>query len=158
MSRYCVLSSEFVLTTSLCGFHIETPYMPTIQEYTNDPGYFIRARPSNVESPITYQIESEGYAIIDSYGLSHKDQISWSVVQSLKSLGLLYTNKSGVIGSDEFEPDPDQLKETELGEEAALRLAKVISKNIDISPGELREILSILNIDPSLIDGTVKLQ
>jgi hypothetical protein len=130
----------------------ENPYMPTIQEYTNDPGYFIRARPSSVESPITYQIEPEGYAIIDSYGLSHEDQISWSVIQSLKSLGLLYTNKSGVIGSDDFEPDPDQLKETELDEKAALRLAKVISENIDISSEKLREILSILNIDPSLID------
>lgn len=122
--------------------------MPTLNEYADDPGYFIRARPSSVKSPITYQIEPEGYCIIDSYGLSDQDQISWSFIQSLRSLGLLYTDQSGVIGSDEFEPDPKQLKKTKLGKQAAYRLAEVIYENLDINSEELKEILHILGIDP----------
>lgn len=122
--------------------------MPTINEYSEEPGYYIRARPSNIESPITYQVEPEGYKIIESYGLSHGDQISWSIIQSLKSLGLLFTNESGIIGSDEFDPDPEQLKETELDDSAAFELAEIIQQNINISPEELSELLSILGIDP----------
>lgn len=126
--------------------------MPTLNEYTDEPGYFVRARPSSVEAPITYQIESDGYCIIDSYGLSDGNQISWSIIQSLKSLGLLYTNESGVLGTDEFEPDPDQLKETALDDQAAHRLAKVICNNIDINADQLENILYILEIDPQSFD------
>jgi hypothetical protein len=126
--------------------------VPTLNEYTSDPGYFVRARPSSVESPITYQIESDGYCVIDSYGLSDGDQISWSIIQSLKSLGLLYTNESGVLETDEFEPDPDQLKETALDDQEARRLAEIIYNNIEIGEDQLKDILSILDVDPQSID------
>lgn len=126
--------------------------MPTLNQYTGRPGYYIRARPSSVEAPITYQIESEGYAVIDSFGLNHGDQIAWSIIQSLKSLGLLYTNESGVIGADEFKPDASQLEETALSDAEARRLATVIAENLDISNKKLRIILKILNIDPSTFD------
>lgn len=127
----------------------EHTIVPTLNSYADQPGYYIRARPSSVDAPITYQIESEGYSIIDSYGVLDGEQISWSIIQSLKSLGLLYTDESGVIGADEFEPDASQLEETALGDEDARQLAVVIAKNLDIDEEALRAILDILNIDPS---------
>lgn len=126
--------------------------MPTLNKYTNEPGYYVRARPSSTGAPITYQIESEGYSIIESYGLSDGEQISWSIIQSLRSLGLIYTDQSGVLDSDEFEPDPSQLKETALDDAAARRLAEVIAENLDIGVDQLRTILDILNIDPTTFD------
>ena len=130
----------------------EWTVVPTLNEYADKPGYYIRARPSSVASPITYQIRSEGYAVIDSYRVSDGDQISWSVIKSLKSLGLLYTDETGVIGTDEFDPDPSQLEETTLDEDAARQLAEVIAETLDIDEKEMRVILGILNIDPSTFD------
>ena len=126
--------------------------MPTLNKYASKSGYYIRARPSSVDSPITYQIESEGYSIIESYGLTDGEQVSWSIIKSLKSLGLLYTDESGVIGADEFEPDPSQLEETALDDDAARQLVKVIAANIDIDPESLKVILEILDIDASPSD------
>jgi hypothetical protein len=126
--------------------------VPTLNEYTNEPGYYIRARPSSVGSPITYQIEPEAYSIIDAYGVVDGEQISWSVIQSLRSLGLVYTDQSGVLGSDEFEPDAEQLEETALDEAAARRLAEVIRTNLDIDAETFRTILDILNLDPSTFE------
>jgi hypothetical protein len=126
--------------------------VPSLNKYANEPGYYIRALPSSVDAPITYQIESEGYSIIESYGLKDGEQISWSIIQSLKSLGLLYTDQSGVVGADEFEPDTSQLEETALDDDAARRLAEVIAENIDIDGEELLVILDILDIDSSTFD------
>lgn len=126
--------------------------MPTLNKYSDKSGYYIRARPSGTNAPITYQIESEGYSVIESYGLSDGEQISWSVIQSLRSLGLVYTDQSGVLGADEFEPDASQLDETKLDDAAARRLAEVIAENLDIDPEELGEILSILDIEPATFD------
>jgi len=127
--------------------------MPTLNKYADRPGYYIRARPSSADAPITYQIESEAYPVIDSYGMQDGDKLAWSVIQSLKSLGLLYTNESGIIGPDEFEPDASQLEETALDAAAARRLARAIAKNLDVTESELRVILEILNIDPTTFES-----
>jgi len=121
--------------------------MPTFNEYQNDPGYYIRAWTPNTGN-INYKIREEGYPIVEDYDLSHKDEISWDTIRSLKTMGLIYTEGSGTITNDEFEPDPEQVDETALSTEEAEELLEVILEHRDLASDEIDEICSILGIDP----------
>ena len=120
--------------------------MPTLNEYTNKYGYYINAWTSSTGN-ITYKIRDEGYAIIDDLDISDGDAISWDTIRSLKSLSLIYTDQSGTIPTDEFEPDPQTVAATELSDTAAEQLLDTILEHQELTPTELEEICEILEID-----------
>ncbi|WP_154019910.1 hypothetical protein [Halococcus sediminicola] len=120
--------------------------MPIVKEYKDNPGYYIHARPPDTGN-INYKIKSEAYSIIESCGLRHEDEITWDMIRSMKSLGFIYTDSSGVLDVGEFEPDPDQLKETTLSRQKARELLATIQKHRDLTQEELETICSILGIE-----------
>jgi hypothetical protein len=123
--------------------------VPTINSYANKQGYYIRARPSSTGN-ITYKIKNKGNPIVRKYGLKDGDEISWSTIQSFKALGVIYTEKSGTLGPDDFEPDPEQLEKTELFESDAKELFSVITTQFELSAEERTEIRSILGLRPEM--------
>ncbi|MFC7215107.1 hypothetical protein ACFQO4_13600 [Saliphagus sp. GCM10025334] len=121
--------------------------MPTINKYVDGDGYYILARPSGAGN-ITYKIKHEGNPVVWKHGLRDGDEISWSTIQSFKTLGIIYTDQSGTLGPDDFRPDPDQLEKTELPESEAEELFSIITTQFDLSPEERAEIRSILGLPP----------
>lgn len=88
------------------------------------------------------------------------DEVSWSTIQSFKSLGIIYTDESGTLGPDDFNPDPSQLEKSELSEQEARELLDIITSQLDPSPeklAELRDILGISGLAPILDDITTVL-
>jgi hypothetical protein len=61
---------------------------------------------------------------------------------------LIYTDESGTIKDEDFNPDPDQLKETSLTNDQAKRLLKAVRNNVDVDQDRLDEICSMLGVDP----------
>ena len=120
--------------------------MPTVKEYKDDPGYYIRARPPDTGN-INYKIKSEAYPIIEGYGLGHGDEITWDMIRSMKSLGFIYTDGSGVLDVGEFEPDPEQLEQTSLSEQQANDLLETIQEHYHLGPEQLETVCSILGIE-----------
>lgn len=120
--------------------------MPTINEYKNEDGYYIRAHTSDAGN-INYKIRNEGHPAIWKHGLRDGDEITWSTIQSLKSLGVIYTDESGTLGPDEgFTPDPTQLEASELSEEEARELLEILKTQLNPSPEKLAEVRDILGI------------
>lgn len=119
--------------------------MPTVNTYVNERGYYIRARPSGIGN-ITYKIEKEGHPVLREYGLSDGDEIAWSTIQSLKTLGVIYTEQSGTLGPDDFRPDPEQLEKTKLTESEAEELFSIIVSRFKISAKKRGEIRSTLGL------------
>lgn len=120
--------------------------VPTLNEYTNKYGYYINAWTSTTGN-ITYKIRDEGYTIIDDLDISDDDDISWDIIRSLKSLSLIYTDQSGTIPSDEFNPDPQTVAATELSKTAAEELLDTILEHQELTATELEEICEILGIE-----------
>lgn len=121
--------------------------MPTINEYANDIGYYILAHPPGGSGTVTYNIDITGYPIIDDLDVSDGEEISWEVVEVLKSLGLIYTHGSGTISSDNFDPEAEQLEKVSLTEEEAHRLAESIQRNTEVNEEKLSGVTSILGIE-----------
>lgn len=119
--------------------------MPTFNEYQDNSGYFIRAWTPDTGN-INYKIRDEGNPIVEDYGLRHGDDISWDTVTSLKSLGLIFTDESGTIRNEDFNPDPEHVEESSLSDDEARRLLDAIRENEDLTPTELDQLCSILGI------------
>ncbi|WP_049996416.1 hypothetical protein [Halococcus sediminicola] len=120
--------------------------MPIFKQYKHDSGYYIRAWTPETGN-INYKIKREGDPIVEGYGLSHEDEISWDVIKSLKLLRLIYTDGSGILEVGDFEPDPNQLEETSLTEPQAKELLATIQEHHDLSQNQLETICSILGIE-----------
>jgi hypothetical protein len=118
--------------------------MPTINEYNDDTGYFIRAWTPDTDN-ITYQVRQSGNAIIEDYGLSDGDDISWETIQSLKAIGKIYTSGNGTFGPSDVEP-PDGTAKSLTESEANSLLDAILSKE-DISKEEIDRVCGILGIE-----------
>jgi len=129
--------------------------VPTFNEYQNDFGYYIRAWTPETGN-INYKLRREGNPIVEDYGLEHGEDISWDTINSLKTLGLIYTDESGTIASDEFEPDPDHVNETSLTQQEAKNLLKIIQSHHDVTGEELDEICQflVLSLRRSILNGS----
>lgn len=122
--------------------------MPTLNKYKNEPGYFIRAWAPETGN-ITYQIRREGNPIVEDYGLHDGDEISWDIIRTLKTLGLVSTNESGIIPpDDDFEPDQEEVEVTSLTEQEAYELIDALQSHQEISSDKLVNICSILGVEP----------
>jgi hypothetical protein len=106
--------------------------VPTLNQYKDNTGYYIRAWTTDIGN-ITYKLKSESNSIIKDCGFNHGDEISWEVIKSLKSIGLVYTNKSGIIEVGEFEPEPGQAQENPLSKRQAKALLEAIQKYHNLS-------------------------
>lgn len=126
--------------------------MPTFNQRDSDGGYYIVARPPEA-GIITYQVGSDADPIVEDYGLRSGEEISWEVIQALKAIRCISTNESGIIEpGDDFEPDPELLKEASLSGQEAESLLDSIQKHHDLSQEELDVIYSVLGIEPPGID------
>lgn len=129
--------------------------MPTLNKYSNKPGYHIRAWTQELGN-FNYKIKSKGWPLIKNvYRNKNKTNITWKEINGLKSVGLVYTDDSGVIRpSDErFNPDPEKLSSENLSESAATTLLQNVFSELSLSFEELRELSSILGLGD---DGVVK--
>lgn len=122
--------------------------MPTLNEYKNEYGYYISAWTTKTGN-ITYKIREEGYEIVEDLEITDGQECSWDIITSLKSLSLIYTDQSGTIATDEFEPDPKKVSETELSETEARRLYDIIQKHQDLTDVEINRLSEILDIELS---------
>lgn len=67
--------------------------MPTVKEYSNEKGYYIR---SNIDGRyVTLQLSPEAEGLFSDLGFRGDDQISWQFLKPLCDSGHAYTNNSG---------------------------------------------------------------
>lgn len=67
--------------------------MPTVKEYRNEKGYYIR---SNINGRyVTLQLSPEAEGLFSDLGFRGDDQISWQFLKPLCDSGHAYTNNSG---------------------------------------------------------------
>lgn len=124
--------------------------MPTLNPYTNDPGYYIRAWTSDIGN-ITYKLKPQGWNIIDDWGeLDNGGEITWQQINALKSVGVIFTEDTGVIYPDDekFQPDPEQLDSMELSDEKAVTFLDAILSHCDLSAEQIVNLCQMLGIDP----------
>ncbi|WP_157572940.1 hypothetical protein [Halogranum rubrum] len=120
--------------------------MPTFNEYADKSGYFIRAW-TPATGNINYKLLPKANAIVEDYGLNPGDEFSWDIIKSLKTLRLLYTDNSGIIGPNEFEPDPNHVLQTSLSKSESHTLLDAIHSHYSLSATELSKICMILGIE-----------
>ena len=134
--------------------------MPTLNEYTNDDGYFIRARPSDTGN-ITYQLEPRGEQIVEKVGYQGGDEIGWQVINALKVPNLIYTGDGGTT-DDDISVDLDKEEIEALSEEDAKRLLDEllsVPRVGDSQTDEIEEILGLTvdsQLDNSRLAATIK--
>ena len=126
--------------------------MPTLNEYTNDDGYFIRARPSNTGN-ITYQLKQRGEQIIEKVGYQDGDQIGWQVINALKVPNLVYTGDGGTT-DDDISVDLDKEEIEALSKEDARRLLDELSSVPRVGDSQTDEIEEILGVSGGTIPDT----
>lgn len=67
--------------------------MPTVKEYRNEKGYYIR---SNIDGRyVTLQLSPEAEGLFSDLGFRGDDQILWQFLKPLCDIGHAYTNNSG---------------------------------------------------------------
>ncbi|MFC7073042.1 hypothetical protein ACFQJ7_12765 [Halovenus rubra] len=67
--------------------------MPTVKEYRNEKGYYIR---SNIDGRyVTLQLSPEAEGLFSDLGFRGDDQVSWQFLKPLCDSGHAYTNNSG---------------------------------------------------------------
>lgn len=70
------------------------------------------------------------------------------MIQALKAVRCISTKQSGIIEpGDDFEPDPELLKEASLPDQEAKSLLTTIQEHHDLTQEELEMISSVLNIE-----------
>lgn len=127
--------------------------MPTLNEKADGSGWYILAWTSDVGN-ITYQVEASIAELIIDEGLRDGEEISWTTVRALKTVGALSTKKSGVIGPDDFDPDPTELEGAELSATDAQSLYRALVSSEALSEATKRELRKVLEIgEPAALDG-----
>ncbi|MDS0243548.1 MULTISPECIES: hypothetical protein [unclassified Haloferax] len=78
--------------------------MPTVKEYQNDKGYYIRSSING--SYVTLQLSPEAEGLFSDLGLRGEDHISWQFLKPLCDIGHAYTNKSGTeVKTEDIDPE-----------------------------------------------------
>lgn len=128
--------------------------MPTLNPYANDPGYYIRAWTSSLGN-INYKLKPDGWKIIDDWsGLPNDGTISWQQINALKSVGVVYTDDTGVIYPDDekFQPDPEQVDSMDLSDADAMSFLNAILNNCELSPEQIADLYQMLGVEPPTDD------
>lgn len=120
--------------------------MPTINMYQGGGGYYIRARPSDATGTITYKIRSFGTPVVREMGFKDGEEITWHTIDALKSLGIVYTDGSGTVAPDEFDPDSNFLQKHSISEQKAQKMLTVVQEHLEINNQELQDAADALGI------------
>jgi len=122
--------------------------MPTFNEYVDERGYYIRARPYN-SGNITYQIKPTAEVILEKLGYEDGDEINWQTIQALKVPNLIHTGKQGTTDDD---VDFTAVRESvdDLTTEQARTLLKELRSQATLSNSQSQEIEEILDVQSEL--------
>lgn len=129
--------------------------MPTLNEYTNDDGYYILARPSDTGN-ITYQLKPRGEQIVEKVGYQDGEEIGWQVIDALKVPNLVYTGDEGTTDNN-ISVDLDREEIEALSEEDAKELLDELSSVPRVGESQTDEIEEILGVSDDTVPDTEKL-
>jgi hypothetical protein len=120
--------------------------MPTINMYQDGDGYYIRARPSDATGTITYKIRSYGNPVVRETDFKDGEEITWDSISALKSLGIVYTDGSGTVAPDDFNPDSELLQKNSISEQKARRMLTAVRKHLEMDKQQLQDAADALGI------------
>lgn len=120
--------------------------MPTINVYKQGGGYYIRARPSDATGIITYKIRSYGNPVVREMDFKNGEEITWESINALKSLGIVYTDGSGTVAPDGFDPDSDLLRKKSISEQKARRMLTAVQKHLEMGQQQLQDAADALGV------------
>lgn len=118
--------------------------MPTLNEYADEDGYYILARPSDTGN-ITYQLKPRGEQIVEKVGYHDGDNIGWQVISALKIPNLIYTGEEGQT-DDDISVDISEKEIDALSEEDAEQLLDELSSVPRVGDSQTEEIKEILEV------------
>lgn len=118
--------------------------MPTLNEYTDRGGYYIRAHAPEIGN-ITYQLSPQGRQIVEKVGYRDGDDIGWQVINALKIPGFIYTENSEKT-DDDISADLNGNKLDVLSEEDAKQLLDELSSVPQVGGSQSEEIGDILGV------------
>jgi hypothetical protein len=122
--------------------------VPTLNEYADDDGYYIRARPSDAGN-VTYQLKPQGARILEKVGYENEDEIDWQVLNALRIPNLLYTGESGT--TDNELPVGLDKNVASLSEQKAKRLLSELGSISQVDRAQTDELENILGISTDSI-------
>jgi len=118
--------------------------VPTLNEYADEDGYYILARPSDTGN-ITYQLKPRGEQIVEKVGYQDGEEIGWQVISALKIPNLVYTGDEGAINNDTA-VDLDKEEIDALNEEDAKQLLDELSSVPRVGDSQADKIQEILGV------------
>lgn len=114
-------------------------HMPVLHRYKDNDGYYLRANPPSINSPVTYQVHKTAESLFEAIGYGDGDSIPWNVIKPLRIVGHIYTQNGGVEPSDDdFDPD-ESLTSTSLDSDAEELLREHLesySGGLDVESGD----------------------
>lgn len=126
--------------------------MPTLNEYADEDGYYILARPSDTGN-ITYQLKPRGEQIVEKVGYQDGEEIGWQVISALKVPNLVYTGDGGTT-DDDMSVNLDNEEIDALSEEDAKKLLDELSSVPRVGESQTDEIEEILGVSIEYIPDT----
>ena len=116
--------------------------MPVLHQYEDKSGYYLRAKPSGLNTPITYQVHNSARSFFSDLGYRDGDSVPWEVIQPLRAIGHIYTNGQGVEEGDLT--DSISGKIAELSEKGREKLIDYIDQYTNLSIDKKRELERLL--------------
>jgi hypothetical protein len=65
--------------------------MPVLHQYEDESGYYFRAKPSGLNTPITYQVHDSARSFFCDLGYRDGDSVPWEVIQPLRARLVTFT-------------------------------------------------------------------
>lgn len=118
--------------------------MPVLHRYEDGSGYYIRAKPPGLNTPITYQVHNSARSFFADLGYRDGDSVPWEVIQPLRAIGHIYTNGQGIEEGDAT--DDLSGKITDLSAEGREKLINYIDQYTSLSADKKRELERLLEV------------
>lgn len=116
--------------------------MPVLHQYQDGSGYYVRAKPSGLNTPITYQVHNSARSFFSDLGYGDGDNVPWEVIQPLRAIGHIYTNGEGVEEGDLT--DSISGKIAELSDNGREKLIDYLDQYTNLSIDKKRELERLL--------------
>jgi hypothetical protein len=116
--------------------------MPVLHQYEDGSGYYLRAKPSGLNTPITYQVHNSARSFFSDLGYRDGDSVPWEVIQPLRAIGHIYTNGQGVEEGDQTDSIGGKI--AELNKKGRKELVDYIGQYTNISVDKKRELERLL--------------
>jgi len=116
--------------------------MPVLHRYEDGSGYYIRAKPSGVSTPITYQIHNSVQSFFSDLGYSDGDSVPWGVIQPLRTIGHIYTNGQGLEEGEDLGNLTGKIAELDV--DGREKLIQYIGQYTNLSADKQRKLEELL--------------